>query len=77
MQGMSDLITVSESVKDFEKRLEKIDRRIRKLDNVKLKHVLCLENEFEDIKALLKRIELHLEEIQEVVFEVKQNGSKR
>lgn len=77
MQGTSDLITVSESVKGFEKRLEKIDRRIRKLDNVKLKHVLSLENEFEDVKSLLKKIELHLQEIQETVFEVKQNGSKR
>ncbi len=57
MQGTSDLITVSESVKGFEKRLEKIDKRIRKLDNVKLKHVLSLENEFEDVKSLLKKID--------------------
>ena len=54
-------------VSSMEERLAKIDRRIRRLDNVKLAHVLRIESEFEDLLLKFSRLTDDINELKHSV----------
>lgn len=49
--------------------LDRIQKRIKKLNNIRLRHLIDLENQFSDVKRLLSMINNHVDEVQFILNE--------
>ena len=56
------LNTTESRLLQFERRAQKIEKKLQKLDNVKLSHVVGLESDLEDMKSALLRMADRLDE---------------